>query len=216
MRKQFAVFGLGSFGTSVALELEKLGCDVIAVDKSMEAVQAVSDDVAYAMCADITDPEVMKKLGAGHLSGAIVAIGDGLESNILTTILAKEAGIPNVIVKAGNSLHEMILKKVGADEVLYPEREMGVRLARGLASGNFMDWIELSDDYELVETKIPPSWVGKRLADLKVREKYGINVVAVAVDGKMEVTADPFRKLPADAVLTLIGPSEAFDKFERL
>ena len=157
----------------------------------------------------------MDTLGARNLDGAIVAIGQNFEGSILATILAKEAGIPNVIAKAQNELHETILKKVGADTILHPEKEMGTRIARGLVSGNFMDWIELSDDFSLVETKIPEEWVGKRLIDLKVREKYGVNVVGIVENGKMDVTIDPYRVLAEKLIVILIGANEALEEFEK-
>ena len=215
MKKQYAVFGLGIFGKSVALELEALGCEVIAVDNSMEKVQEISDFVTYAMCADIQDPEVMKVLGARNLDGAVVAIGQNLEGSILATILAKEAGIPYVIAKAQNSLHETILRKVGADTVLHPEKEMGTRIARGLMSGNFTDWIELSPEYSLVEMKMPRKWVGKTLIDLKVREKYGINMVGVVENGITDVTVDPHRVFVADSIAILIGSNKALKLLEK-
>lgn len=215
MKKQFAVLGLGTFGKSVALELESLGCEVIAVDNSMDKVQDIADYVTYAMCADIQEPEVMNTLGAKNLDGAVVAIGENFEGSILATILAKEAGIPNVIAKAQNELHETILRKVGADSVLRPEKEMGSRIARGLVSGNFMDWIELSDDFSLVETEIPQTWVGKRLIDLKIREKYGINVVGVVENGKMNVTIDPNRVFVENSIVILIGSNKALKEFEK-
>lgn len=215
MKKQYAVFGLGIFGQSVALELEALGCEVVAVDNSMEKVQDIADYVSYAMCADIQDPEVMKTLGARNLDGAVVAIGQSFESSILATILAKEAGIPYVVAKAQDDLHETILKRVGADAIVHPEKEMGSRIARGVVSGNFLDWIELSSDYSLVETKIPKSWVGKRLIDLKIREKYGINVVGVVENGKMDVTIDPCRILTQNSIVILIGSNKALQEFEK-
>lgn len=215
MKKQYAVLGLGTFGKSIALELESLGCEAIVVDQSMEKVQEIADFVSYAMCADIQEPEVMKSLGARNLDGAVVAIGESFEGSILATILAKEAGIPQVIAKAQNELHETILRKVGADVIVHPEKEMGKRIAKGLISGDFMDWIELSPDYSLVETKIPRSWVGERLIDLKIREKYGINVVGVVENGKMDVAIDPYRVLADDSIVILIGPNQALQKFEK-
>ena len=215
MKKQYAVFGLGRFGRSVALELESLGCEVVTVDNSMEKVQEISDYVTYAMCADIQEPEVMKTLGARNLDGAIVAIGQNFEGSVLATILAKEAGIPNVIVKAQDELHETILKKVGADIVLHPEKEMGTRIARSLVSGNFMDRIVLSDDFSLVETKIPKSWVGKRLVDLKIREKYGINVVGAVENGRIDVAIDPYKVLEEKLIVVLIGSNEALQELEK-
>lgn len=215
MKRQYAVLGLGTFGKSIALELESLGCEAIVVEKSMEKVQEIADFVTYAMCADIQDPEVMKSLGARNLDGAVVAIGESFEGSILATILAKEAGIPYVIAKAQNELHETILRKVGADVIVHPEKEMGSRIAKSLVSGNFMDWIELSSDYSLVETQIPKSWVGERLIDLKIREKYGINVVGVVENGKMDVTIDPYRILADNSIVILIGSNQALQKFEK-
>lgn len=215
MRKQYAVFGLGMFGKNLALELESLGCEVIVVDNSMEKVQEIADCVSYAMCADIQEPEVMKTLGARNLDGAIVTIGESFESSILATILAKEAGIPFVMAKAQNELHETILKKVGADVVVHPEKEMGSRIAKGLVSGNFVDWIQLSSDYSLIEEKIPGKWVGKRLIDLKIREKYGINVVGVVENGKMDVTIDPYRVLAEESIVVLIGSNKALNEFNK-
>lgn len=215
MKKQYAVLGLGIFGTSVALELETLGCEVIVVDNNMEKVQEISEYVSYAICADIQDSEVMKSLGAKNLDGAIVAIGNNLEGSVLATICAKEAGIPFVIAKAQSELHERILKKVGADSIIRPEKEMGTRIARSLVSGNFADWIELSDDYSMLETKIPKNWVGKQLIDLKIREKYGVNVVGIVENGKMDVTIDPYRIFVENTIVILIGSKEALKRFEK-
>lgn len=215
MKKQYAVLGLGIFGTSVALELETLGCEVIVVDNNMEKVQEISEYVSYAICADIQDSEVMKSLGAKNLDGAIVAIGNNLEGSVLATISAKEAGIPFVIAKAQSELHERILKKVGADSIIRPEKEMGTRIARSLVSGNFADWIELSDDYSMLEAKIPKNWVGKQLIDLKIREKYGVNVVGIVENGKMDVTIDPYRIFVENTIVILIGSNEALKRFEK-
>ena len=215
MKKQYAVLGLGIFGTSVALELDTLVCEVIVVDNNMEKVQEISEYVSYAICADIQDSEVMKSLGAKNLDGAIVAIGNNLEGSVLATISAKEAGIPFVIAKAQSELHERILKKVGADSIIRPEKEMGTRIARSLVSGNFADWIELSDDYSMLETKIPKNWVGKQLIDLKIREKYGVNVVGIVENGKMDVTIDPYRIFVENTIVILIGSNEALKRFEK-
>ena len=215
MKKQYAVLGLGIFGTSVALELETLGCEVIVVDNCMEKVQEISDYVSYAICADIQDQEVMRSLGAKNLDGAIIAIGNNLESSVLATISAKEAGISHVIAKAQSELHERILKKVGADSVIRPEKEMGTRIARSLVSGNFADWIELSDDYSILETKIPKGWIGKQRIDLKVREKYGVNVVGIVENGEMDVTVDPYKIFSENTIVILIGSNESLKRFEK-
>lgn len=215
MKKQYAVFGLGKFGESVALELETLGCEVVAVDNSMERIQNIADSVSYAMCADIEDPEVIKSLGARNLDGAVIAVAENLETSIMATILSKEQGIPYVLAKAQNDLHATILKKVGADAIIYPEKEMGRRVARNLMSGNFADWIELSPDYSLVEMEIPEKWVGKRLIDLQVREKFGINVVGIVENDVMDVAINPTDILKEKSIMILIGSNKTLQNLKR-
>lgn len=214
MKKQYAVFGLGSFGHSVALKLENLGCDVVVVDKCAEKIQEISEDVSYAMRADVEDPEVMRSLGARNLDGVVVAISDNMEASIMATIMAKEIGVPYVLAKAKNDLHAKILKKVGADNIVYPEKEMGSRIAKSLVSANFADWIELSPEYSLVETKIPEEWIGKTLIDLRVRDVYGVNVVGLVQDQKIQVTIDPYMPLPDKGMIILIGADKVLKNFK--
>ena len=213
MRKQFAVFGLGSFGWSVALTLESLGCDVLVVDKSYEKIQEIADQVSYAMRADVADPEAMQALGGRNLDGAVVAVSESLEASIMATMLSKEMGIPYVLAKAKDRLQGTILEKVGADSVVYPEREMGSRVAKNLVSGTFSDWIELSSEYSMAETVIPAKWAGRSLSELKIREKYGINVVGIIQDEKVNVMFDPQEPLPVDGILIVIGANSVLEKF---
>ncbi len=215
MRKQYAVFGLGNFGKHLALGLENLGCEVVVVDNSMEKIQEIADKVSYAMCANIEEPEVIKSLGGRNLDGAVIAISENFGASIMATIMAKEIGIPYVLAKAQSSLHATVLEKVGADAVVHPEKEMGHRVARSLMSGNFADWIELSQDYSLVETKIPSEWVGKRLIDLQIREKYGINVVGIVENGAVNVIINPHCVLSENLIVILIGSNEALEKFKK-
>lgn len=214
MKKQFAVFGLGKFGHSVALELENSGCEVVVVDKSMEKIQEISDLVTYAMRADIEDPVVMKSLGARNLDGAIVAIAEDMEASILATILSKEAGIPYVLAKANTDLHASILEKVGADVVVFPEREMGGRIAKGLAYKKFTDWIDISPNYSIVETKVPEAWVGKSLRELKLTEKRGINVVGLMNGEEVQVVIDPDEPFRKESIAILLGSNEALKKYK--
>ncbi|RGT70998.1 potassium channel family protein [Mediterraneibacter massiliensis] len=213
MRKQFAVFGLGSFGWSVALTLESLGCDVLVVDKSYEKIQEIADQVSYAMRADVADPEAMQALGGRNLDGAVVAISESLEASIMATMLSKEMGIPYVLAKAQDNLQGTILEKVGADSVVYPEREMGSRVAKNLVSNTFSDWIELSSEYSMAESKVPEKWAGRSLSELKVREKYGINVVGIIQHEQVNVTFDPHAPLPEDGILIIIGATSVLEKF---
>ena len=216
MKKQYAVFGLGSFGRSVALTLESLGCDVIVVDKSYEKVQEISDSVSYAMRADVSDPEALESLGGKNLDGAVVAVSERLEASIMATIAAKEIGIPYVLAKARDELQGMILEKIGADAIVYPERDMGSRVAKSLVSTAFTDWIELSAEYSMAETVIPEKWVGKTLADLKVRERYGLNVVGIMQGEEVNVTFDPHEVLPPDCIIIVIGANSVLSKFHSM
>ena len=214
MNKQFAVLGLGSFGWSVAMTLEKMGCDVLVVDDSFEKIQEISEQVSYAVKADISDPEALQALGGRNLDGVVVAVSENFEASILATMLCKEMGIPKVLAKAKDTLQGTILKKVGADAVVYPEIEMGSRVAKNLVAREFTDWIELSDGYSLVEAAVPQNWIGRCLAELKVRERFGINVVGIILDGEVDVTFDPQKPLPADGILILIGANDVLEKFD--
>ncbi|MEG0108713.1 MAG: TrkA family potassium uptake protein [Lachnospiraceae bacterium] len=215
MKKQYAVFGLGKFGHSVAITLENLGCDVIVVDNSAEKIQEIADYVTYAIKADIEEPEIIRSLGVRNLDGAIVGVSENLEASIMATIIAKEMGIPYVLAKAQNDLHATILKKVGADAVVHPEKEMGSRIAKSLVSTNFADWIELSTDYSLVETEVPKAWVGKSLLELRVRERLGINVVGAIVDGVVDINLNPKKAMHERGILILIGSNKALQKFKK-
>lgn len=213
MKKQYVILGLGNFGKSLALSLENLGCDVIVIDNSAEKIQDIADDVSYAMKADFEDPEVLKTIGARNLDGAIVAVSENLEASILATLLAKEAGIPYVLAKANGELHASILKKVGADAIVYPEIEMGERVAKNLVSTSFADWIELSPDYSMVEVEIPEAWKGRTLAELGIREKHGVNVVGVIIDEEVRVAINPEKPLPEHGTIIVIGANKALQKF---
>ena len=211
MNKQFAVLGLGSFGRSVALSLEKMGCDVMVVDDSYEKIQEISDKVSYAMKADVTDKDALQALGARNLDGAVVAVSEHPEANIMATLLCKEMGIPLVVAKAKDKLQGTILEKVGADSVVYPEIEMGSRIAKSMVANEFVDWIELSNDYSIVEIAVPRRWEGKSLAELDVRKKYGIMIVGLIQGYKMDLFFDPHTPLPGNVFLFLIGVNKILE-----
>ena len=214
MEKQYAVLGMGSFGESVALTLENMGCDVLVMDDSYEKIQDISDKVSYAMKADISDPDALQALGGKNLDGVVVAVSENLEAGIMATMLCKEMGIPLVVAKAKNRLQGAILQRVGADRIVYPEIEMGSRVAKSLVSREFMDWIELSNDYSMVEIAVPDKWVGRTLVDINVRERLGINVVGIIVNGKIDVTLDPQKPLPEGGILIVIGANDVLEKFD--
>ena len=211
MKKQFAVFGLGSFGESIALELQKLGCEVVAVDKDMERVNGIADSVSYAMQADIGDPEFIRSLGTRNLDAVVIAEAESLEASIMAALECKEIGVPNVIAKAKNNRHATVLKKIGVDTIIFPEKEMGVRLAKNLMSASFTDWIALSPAYSIVETPMPAKWSGKTLKELDVRRNYEVNVVGIKSGAHLEVNPDPLEVLRKDMVLILVGSNTALE-----
>lgn len=214
MRKQFAVLGLGSFGHSVAVTLENMGCDVLVMDKSYEKIQDISDKVSYAMRADVADPDALQALGGRNLDGAVIAVSESLEASIMATMICKEMGIPLVLAKAKDKLQGAILKRVGADRIVYPEIEMGSRVAKNLMAKEFMDWIALSNDYSMVEIAVPDKWVGQSLTQLRLRERFGVNVVGIILEGKVDVILDPKKELPEKGILIVIGANDILEKFD--
>lgn len=213
MRKQYAVFGLGSFGESVAVALQELGCEVVVVDNHMERSEDISPYVSYAVQADIEDPEVIRSLGARNLDGVVVAVADDMEASIMATLVSKEIGVPYVLAKAKNELHAKVLKKIGADSIIFPEKEIGQSVARNLVSGEFVDWISLSPDYSITEIQVPEKWIGKSLSEIDVRRTKDVNVVGVRIGEKIQVTIDPEEPLQKEMMLIMIGSNEALEKF---
>lgn len=212
MKKQFVVLGLGSFGASVAVTLQQLGCDVVAVDQDMGRIEDVADRVTYAMQADIGDPELFDVLGKESFDGIVIASSENLEGSIMATLAAKEAGIPYVLCKAHNKRYAEVLRKVGADAVVFPEKEMGKRIAKNLVSANLADWIALSPDYSVVEAAIPEKWIGRTLKELDVRKTYEVNVVGIKEGERVEITPDPDMPLKPKMILMLVGSNEALQR----
>lgn len=208
MKKQYVVFGAGKFGGSIAVTLQNLGCDVILVDRNPEKIQDLASEVSYAICADVADPESFENLGLKNMDGAIIAITGSLEASIVTTMMCKEMGIPRILAKSQNKMHEKILRSVGAHRIIYPEKEMGKRVANYLVADNFADWIALSPEYSLVEMDIPSKWCGKSLIQLQIREKYKVNVIGIKDGDKVSVTLDPKEPLKAGVVLILVGENK--------
>ena len=214
--KSYMVVGLGRFGTQVAKKLYELGCEVLVIDNSSVLVQQMSNEVTHAVVADARDKEVLRALGAKDFDCAVVAIGDSLADSVLATMNLKELGVPRVICKASNETHRQVLKKLGADQVLIPEQEQADRLAKSLASRNVLDYIELSEDYGIVEVPAPAVWVNKSLIELNVRAKLGVNILAVRRDGEIAVSpAADFKILQAD-VLVVLGDTEALKAVQKL
>ena len=212
IHKSYAVFGLGRYGLAVAKELAESGADVLAVDADMALVEDASAELAVCKCADITDPDVIRQLGIANVDVVIVAMAGNLEASVMAVTLCKEAGVPTVIAKCGSEMHRRILKRVGADQVVFPENESGVRLAKNLLSSGFVDIIELTRSVSMVELDIRPDWEGKSLLELGLRKKYSINVVAIRCGGKVSTDIDPHIPLSADMRLIVIADTSRLSR----
>ena len=213
-KKTYAVLGLGRYGTAVAKELVKSGMEVIAVDKNEQIVQDSSAYLPICKCADITDPEVIAELGISNADVVIVAMASSLEGSILAITLCKEAGVKTVIAKCANETHRKILKRVGADMVVFPENESGTRLAKNLLTSGFTDILTLSDDLSLVELATRDEWVGKSLKELNLRKKYTVNVVAFRKNGKITDTVNPEELLDKDTEIIAIVNTAKLSKLK--
>ena len=214
--RSYIVIGLGRFGSEVAKRLCAFGCEVLAMDISSELVQQVSNDVTHAVVGDARDKEVLRALGARNFDCGIVAIGGSLGDSVLATMNLKELEVPYIVCKAHDETHRQVLKKLGADRVVIPEQEQAIRLARSLSSPNVLDYIELSEDYGIIEVPAPQRWTDKSLIELNVRAKLGVNILAVKRDGGITVSpAAQFRILQGD-VLVVLGDTAALKALQNL
>ena len=210
--KQFVVIGLGRFGSSVATTLSENGYDVLAIDKDPERVQALANQVTHAVEADGTDEDALKTLGVRNFDVAIVSIGDDVSANILCTLILKELEVPYVIVKAPDRLHGKVLTKVGADRVVYPERDMGARIAHNLISSNVLDYIEFAPDYGVIEIIAAEKMIGKTLKDLELRSKFNVNVMAIKRGEDLHISPGANDKVLEGDRLVVIGKNESLDQ----
>ena len=212
INKSYAVFGLGRYGRSVAEELVRNGAEVLAVDVDEELVNEAAQVIPVCKCADITDPEVIEKLDIADMDVVVIAMANSLESAVMAITLCKEAGVKEVIVKCVEGMHEKIFKRLGADRVVFPEREAGTRLAKNILSSGFIDAIELSKNVSMVEIQMKPEWVGKNLVQLNLRKKYSINVVAILKDGEVITSINPETPLEKDMQLIVIADTDKVGK----
>ncbi len=214
MKKQFIVIGLGRFGSSVTRTLIENGHEVLAVDKNEQLVQEIAPIATHALQADCSDEAVLRELGASNFSHAIVAIGDDLQASILTTLLLKEMKVPKVTAKARNEMHGNVLRKIGADQIVYPERDMGVRLANQLSSENLIDYIELSPDYNLAEIMAPPAMNGCSLKNLNIRAKHGCTIMAIKTEQGINISPRAEDEIHTGDILLIIGSNEEIRDLE--
>lgn len=214
MKKTYAVFGLGRYGIAVARELVHNGVEVIAVDADEKIVNAAADTLPICKCADVTDPEVIRQLGIANVDVVIIAMANNLEASVMAVTLCKEIGVKTVIAKSANEMHQKILARVGADKVVFPENESGIRLAKNLLSSGFVDMVSLAKNVSMIELDVKPDWVGKNLIELNLRKKYSINVVAVRKGDMVSVDIDPHAKLAEDDKLIVIANTEKLAKLK--
>ncbi|RCW71834.1 potassium channel family protein [Saliterribacillus persicus] len=217
MKREFAVIGLGRFGGSICRELSAEGMDVLAIDIHEDKVNEFKNIAAHAVIADTTDENVLKELGIRNIDHVIVAIGDNIQASILTTLMLKELGINKITVKAQNDYHEKVLNKIGADQVVHPERDMGKRIAHSIISTNILDHLELSDDHSIVEVKAGEKMHGRTLLKLDIRAQFGCNVVAIKEANENGINVSPMADqiLHREDILIVIGADKDISRFEK-
>lgn len=204
-KKEYGVFGLGKFGMAVAVALAESGNSVIAVDMDPDRVDAAAETVTCAVVADVTEPDVLDNLGISNLDCVIIGVSTNMQASIMATILTKEKGVRFVVAKAENEIHKHILEKVGADKIVFPEAEMGTRLARNLMGGEFVDLVELSKEFSMVEMPVPEAWIGKSLRELDVRGSYGLNIIGVKRGDNLKVNLNPENSMEKEMTLVIVG-----------
>ncbi|MBS5885357.1 MAG: TrkA family potassium uptake protein [Clostridium sp.] len=212
--KQFVIIGLGRFGSSIAKTLYSLGNDVLAIDKDEDIVQEIADSVTHAVQLDATDENALRALGIRNFDVAVVTIGDNIQSSIMATLLVKELGVKYIIAKGHSDLHAKVLYKIGADRVVLPEKDMGVRVAHNLVSANILDYIELSEDYSVMEIQVLNEWSGKTLNELRLRSKYGINVMAIKRGDEVNLSPSAEDIIEDNDVIVAIGSAEDLNRLE--
>ena len=212
-KKQYVVLGLGRFGISVARTLYSLGYEVLGIDINEEIVQSLSNELTHVVTADVLDEETFNTLGLRNFDVAIVAVGN-LEASLMCTLILKETGVPFILAKASTSLHGRMLEKIGADKVIYPERDMGLRVAHNLADSNIVDYIELVDNLSIMEIEAPQNMVGKSLVEAELRRLFKVTVVALRRDGEMLVNPNPHDKIKKGDIMVILGTRESVKVME--
>jgi trk system potassium uptake protein TrkA len=215
MKKEFVVIGLGRFGGSIVNELVELDADVMAIDISPDRVEEFAQIATTAVAADTTDESALRSLGIRNFEHVVVAIGENIQASILTTLILKEIGVNRITVKAQNDYHAKVLKKIGADQVVHPERDMGKRIANNLVSNNILDYLELSDEYSIAEIRANEKLAGFTLIDLDIRAKYGVNIVAIKRGTQILVSPQAIEEIQLNDILIVIGSDLDIHKFEK-
>lgn len=214
--KHYAVIGLGRFGSSIATTLYKEGNEVLAIDIDEASIEELKDQVSHTVIADSTDEEALKAIGIRNFDTVIVAIGDDIQASILTVLVLKELEIKQVVAKALNKRHAQVLYKIGADMVVFPERDMGERVAHHLMSPNVLNFLKLAHDYSVEEVKVPRCMANQNLREIDLRAKYNLNVIAIRTGEKIDIAPSPERVLGVHDVLVVIGENRDLEKFTDL
>ncbi|HIT35369.1 MAG TPA: TrkA family potassium uptake protein [Candidatus Faecousia intestinavium] len=214
--KSYFVIGLGLFGQALARQLCKLGADVLAMDMSSQLVQQVAADVTHAVVGDAKDKEVLRALGAKDFDCAVIAIGDDLATSVLVAMNLMELGVPYIVCKAHDETHRKVLEKLGVNRVVIPEQENAQRLGRSLHSHNVLEYIELSEEYGILEVPAPKGWTGKSIRDLNIRAKLGINIIAVESGRKTNVSPSADYTIQPDDILVVLGDSYSLEELQKL
>ena len=213
MKKEFVIIGLGRFGGSVARELIYLGANVMVIDTSAERVDEFAHIATQAIVANTTDEAVIKSLGLWNYEHVIVAIGEDIQASILTTLILKESGVPKITVKAQNDYHEKVLRRIGADFVVHPERDMGIRIANNMMSNNVLDYLELSDEHSIMEIRANEKLVNRTIIDLNIRAKYGVNIVGIKRGEDIIVSPPADEQIENGDILLVIGADVDINRF---
>ena len=206
--KQYIVIGCGRFGSSVAKKMCQLGNEVMVIDKDEDSIENIAEQVTHTAIVDVTEERDLKSIGLGNFDVVIVAISSDIRASIMATIMAKEMGVPKIVCKAKDELQAKVLYKIGADKVVFPERDMGIRLAYNLASENILDQINLDPEYSIMEIVTPQNWVGKTIIELNLRAKYDITVLAVKTQSGLKVMPSPNYKMQEKNILIIIGNTD--------
>ncbi len=212
MKKSFAVIGLGSFGRSVAQELIALEAEILCIDNKEDRINKISKVAQNAVICDSTDEEALRDLGIGNIDHVIVCIGNDVQASILTTLIVKDLGVKRVTVKVLNEYHAKVVERIGADEIIYPERQMGKRFARRIISDSILEVLELTKDFSYVEVTTPKKFVGKSIIELDVRRNFGLNVVSIKRDNKI-ITPTAAGSIESDDILMIVGSNKEISKF---
>ena len=210
--KSFIIVGAGNFGGSIARELSEQGYDVMVVDLNEDRVNTMSKYVTHAVIADASDEDALKTLGVRNFDFGIVSIGNNFGNSVLVTMILKNLGVKYVVSKAISSTHAKVLEKIGADRIVFPERDMGIRVANSLMNSNLLEYIELSPNYSIMEIAVPEAWIGKSITKLNVRAKYGLNIVAIKNGDDINVTPGPDYIFSEQDIPIVIGMNEDIKK----